>query len=53
MLYFSVVFDVADFQDIVPHELRIILINHLQTVEDERMLTRGNGAASQQRDLYF
>jgi hypothetical protein len=38
------VFDVADLQDIVPHELRISIINHLQTVEDKRLSTRGNCA---------
>jgi len=38
------VFDVADLQDIVPHELRISIINHLQTVEDKIASKRGNCA---------
>ena len=38
------VFDVADLQDIVPHELRIRIINHLQIVEDKIASKRGNCA---------
>ena len=38
------VFDVADLQDIVPHELRISIINHLQTVKDKIASKRGNCA---------
>ena len=51
------VFVVADLQDIVPHELRIRIVNHLRTVEDKRVSTRGNCATflefSRVCDPYF